>query len=237
MSTHDTTTTATTPLLRPPATVSAPDSEASAATDAATGSRSAVSTEAMMDARRRDSAAKRARVLAALRAMLADGAADHRSTALARRAQVSTWLVYAPGIRDVVEHARTQQHHPTGPDHAPRSPPHGDPAARRRDLRTDLALARAEITRLRADRDQHRRTAAAARSAPSSTPAPRPTSSPASTSSPAPTPSSPRPPPGTTPTIHTLHERVTDLEDDLAAARTSLRRMIRAENLPPTPSR
>jgi len=31
----------------------------------------------------------------------------------------------------------------------------------------------------------------------------------------------------------TLRARVTELEDDLAAARTSLRRMIRTENLPP----
>jgi phage regulator Rha-like protein len=31
----------------------------------------------------------------------------------------------------------------------------------------------------------------------------------------------------------TLHTRVAELEDDLAAARTSLRHMIRTENLPP----
>ena len=194
--------------------------------------RSAISTEAMLNVRRRDSAAKRAQVLAALRAMLADGE-PITATALARRAQVSTWLVYAPGIRDVVENARAQQHHPTGPDHAPRSPPHGDPAVVGA-LRTDLALARAEITRLRADRTQHTeqlrralgtqldtRTKADLVARIDELTRTNTELTTATTRHEA--------------TIHTLHERITTLKDDLAAARTSLRRMIRAENLPPTP--
>jgi predicted nucleic acid-binding Zn-ribbon protein len=35
-------------------------------------------------------------------------------------------------------------------------------------------------------------------------------------------------------TIHALREQITTLEDDLTTTRTSLRRMIRAGNQPPT---
>lgn len=211
--------------------MSAPDSEASAAATGVTaGPRSAA---AMVDARRRDSAAKRARVLATLHAMLADGD-PITAAALARRAQVSTWLVYAPGIRDAVENARTQQRNAAFSDDASRIPSHGGTAVVVAALRTDLALARAEITRLRADRAQHteqlrRALGTQLDSRTQSDLVARIdeltrtnielTATAARHEA----------------TIHTLHQQITALEDDVAAARTSLRRMIRAENLPPGP--
>ena len=101
----------------------------------------------MIRSRRGDSTTKRARVAATVEHMLA---ADTPITfaAVARHARVSSWLVYAPGVRDLIDQARTRQTSP-GPGDRPvdtHSP----------GLRTDLALARAEITRLRGERDQQR---------------------------------------------------------------------------------
>ena len=67
---------------------------------------------------------------------------------------MSTWLVYADGVREHVEAARRRQ-----AEHG-RSPPRG-PASRgepvtHASLRTDLAVARDEIRRLRAERDKLR---------------------------------------------------------------------------------
>ncbi|MGH9154951.1 MAG: DUF6262 family protein, partial [Acidimicrobiales bacterium] len=103
--------------------------------------------EAMVATRRADSQAKRARVGEAL---------DHLSrerapityASVARRARVSTWLVYAPGVRDAVDAARRRQ---AG------AGPLTDPGPRPSGLTTDLALAREEIARLRAERDAQRR--------------------------------------------------------------------------------
>lgn len=180
-------------------------------------------TEAMIAARRGDSATKRARVQATLEQMLAAGT-PITCASVARHARVSTWLVYAPGIRETIEQARTRQR-----NHGPAEQP---PEANIQAIQTDLALARAEIKRLRTERDQQQhqlrlalgarmdnlakadlvarvdeltrinseRSAAAAQHQADN---------------------------------HTLTARVTELENDLAAARTSLRRMIRAENLPP----
>lgn len=180
----------------------------------------------MIHARRRDSDTKRARVQATLEQMLREGT-PITFAQVARHAKVSTWLVYAPGIRDTIDNARTRQH--------TQGTPEPQPTSKVRDLATDLALARAEITKLRAEREQHHHqlrlalgarmdnlakadllarieeltrtntelTAAAAQHRSDN---------------------------------QTLTARVTNLEDDLAAARTSLRRMIRANNLPPTVS-
>jgi hypothetical protein len=179
-------------------------------------------TTGMIHARRRDSETKRARVMATLEHMLDQGA-PITFASVARHARVSTWLVYAPGLRDAIEHARGHQHH-----HAPIPSPQEDTPG----LRTDLAIARAEISRLRAERDQQQhqlRLALGARldniakadlvarvdeltrhnTELTATAAQLRTDNQA------------------------LHARVTELEDDLAAARTSLRRMIRAENRPP----
>jgi hypothetical protein len=101
----------------------------------------------MIDARRRDSATKRHRVRATVDRMLAEGTPITFAT-VARHADVSTWLVYAPGVRELIETARDQQQaNAQRPDHRETATPAG--------LATDLALARAEIQRLRAEQAQH----------------------------------------------------------------------------------
>lgn len=183
---------------------------------------SAPRAEAMIDARRRDSATKRARVLATLERMLAEGTPITVVSA-ARAARVSTWLVYAPGMREAVTEHRARQH---PHDTAGQQP---DPATR--GLRTDLALARAEITRLRAERDQHHqqlRLALGARldnlaKADLITRLDELTAANLELTTAA-------------AQLRTdndaLNARISDLEGDLAAARTSLRTMIRGENTP-----
>jgi hypothetical protein len=102
--------------------------------------------QALRESRRRDSRTKRDQVTAALSTMLAAG--DEISyTSVARRAGVSTWLAYAPGVREQIDSAITQQ---TNVDkrQAPSESSHA--------LRTDLELARQEIRRLRGERDELR---------------------------------------------------------------------------------
>ncbi|MCX4594950.1 MULTISPECIES: DUF6262 family protein [unclassified Streptomyces] len=177
-------------------------------------------------ARQRDSADKRGRVLKAVQDMLRD---NRRITfaAVAREAGVSSWLVYAPGLRERIDQARARQ----------AAQGHQDQRSGRKvstaSEQTDLLLARQEIKQLRTENGQLRqqarihlgqqveqlgnhdlvnriselteenlRLSTAERQA-------------------------------TTENTQ-LRQRVTELEDDLAAARTSLRRMIRNENrLPP----
>lgn len=182
------------------------------------------STAGMIQARRSDSAAKRQRIKAALERMQQDGTPITFSH-VARQAQVSTWLVYAPGVRETIETARADQQ--TRPD----KPRRRQPRRSASDLETDLALARAEISKLRAERDdqqQRLRLALGARldnlaKADLITRVDELTRHNDDLAA-------------TTDRLHAdnraLHKRVTELEDDLAAARTSLRRMIRAENRP-----
>jgi chromosome segregation ATPase len=177
----------------------------------------------MIHARRRDSDTKRARVRVTLEQMLSEGT-PITFAQVARQAKVSTWLVYAPGIRETIDDARTRQH--TQDATAPQ------PSSRVRDLQTDLALARAEITRLRTEREQHHhqlRLALGARmdhlaKADLLARIDELTRTNADLAASAAQHQSDN---------QTLKTRITELEDDLAAARTSLRRMIRAENLPP----
>jgi hypothetical protein len=145
---------------------------------------------------------------------------------VARLAEVSTWLVYARGVREAIEAARAGQS--SRKDPAVRRPGQSpDPSTA-----TDLALARAEIARLRAERTEQQRQLSLAlgarmddvaksdlvarvdeltrHNAQLATAAAQHQSDNAA-----------------------LKSRVVELEDDLGAARTSLRRMIRAENLPP----
>lgn len=103
--------------------------------------------EVLADSRRRDSHAKRGKVLTVLEEMVRRG--DPVSfTAVARAAGVSHWLVYAEGIREHIETARAQQH----------DKPHRDrqaglnPSAA--SLATDLQLARSDNHKLRTERDQ-----------------------------------------------------------------------------------
>lgn len=180
----------------------------------------------MINARRAEATLKRARVAAALEEMAADGT-PITFAGVARAAEVSTWLVYAPGVRQDVEAARTRQStHPDPPTRQRHGQNPGSASA------TDLALARAEIARLRAEHDEQRRQLALAlgtrlddmakadlvtrldelarHNAQLVAAVAQHRSDDAA-----------------------LKARVIELEDDLAAARTSLRRMIRAENSAP----
>jgi hypothetical protein len=108
--------------------------------------------QAMLAARAKASHDKRQRVLAAVQALEAAGT-PVTATAVAAAAGVSTWLVYADGVRDHVEAARRRQAEHTPAPAAP--PPRGEPVTQA-SLRTDLAVARQEIRRLRAERDKLR---------------------------------------------------------------------------------
>lgn len=101
-------------------------------------------TEVLKDARRRDSHQKRARVFAAVDEI------KHTDTPItfaliARAAQVSTWLVYADGVRECIEAGRDFQ----------AAQPHRQQLAGTRasetSLRTDLELARQDNRTLRSE--------------------------------------------------------------------------------------
>lgn len=102
---------------------------------------------ALSSARAAASGAKRHQALAAIEALEAAGALI-TFPAVAKAAGVSTWLAYSGGIREHVEAARRRQRdagreRPSDPLPGPRASTAG--------LRTDLSLARAEIGRLRAE--------------------------------------------------------------------------------------
>jgi hypothetical protein len=186
--------------------------------------RTPAAAKAMIAARRRDSQERRTRVTHAIEAMLTNGT-PITFAAVARHARVSSWLVHAGGVREAIEHARDRQR--AEPVVAP--PP--GRVARQTSLHTDLALAREEIKRLRAQADELRgklrhalgtqldnltRTDLVARVDELTGHNTRLLAE-----------------------THQLRRdnnlltaTVAQLEDDLAAARTSLRRMIRAENRP-----
>lgn len=103
----------------------------------------------LRQARRRDSLVKRQRVLDTIVELERNGEAI-TFAAVARQARVSTWLVYADGIREHIAAARDRQTIRPLSDHKTSNTPSPD------GLRTDLELARAEIVTLRAERDQLR---------------------------------------------------------------------------------
>jgi chromosome segregation ATPase len=103
--------------------------------------------QVLAESRRRESLAKRTRVLATIAEMLARGE-QITFAAVARHAGVSNWLVYADGVREHIEQARIQQ---AGKNRRQREAGTVISAASRD---TDLQLARAEISRLRAERDR-----------------------------------------------------------------------------------
>jgi hypothetical protein len=70
---------------------------------------------ALKAARAKDSKLKRRRALAALEALEASGAAI-TFTAVAKAAGVSTWLVYAGGIRETHRRGSTPPEQPSPPD-------------------------------------------------------------------------------------------------------------------------
>ncbi|MFC9431849.1 DUF6262 family protein, partial [Streptomyces sp. NPDC056987] len=106
-------------------------------------------TEVLAASRRADSLQKRQRVLDAVQRMLADGE-PITFTTIARTAKVSTWLVYAEGVREHVEAAIRQQEHE--PVVARSDGRQASPAS----LKSDLLMAREEITALRQERDRLR---------------------------------------------------------------------------------
>lgn len=177
----------------------------------------------LAQARRRNSLDKRQRTLTALAALEHDGT-KITFTAVARAADVSTWLTYTPGIREHIEAAQRRQRAAAAPDR------HGDSHTAPAALRIELDLARQETQQLRADRDRlstavrhqlgqqldaladadlatrvdeltqtNQQLADQLRQATAENTA--------------------------------LRERLTTAEADLTAARTSLRRMIRVENM------
>ena len=105
---------------------------------------------ALKAARAKDSEFKRRRALAALEALEATGASI-TFTAVAKAAGVSTWLVYAEGIREHIDAARRRQAHHSA---APAPTPSGKHTTTSASLRTDLAIARDQIKTLRAERDK-----------------------------------------------------------------------------------
>jgi hypothetical protein len=103
--------------------------------------------DVLRESRRRDSHAKRGTVLAVLEEMVRRG--DPVSfAAVAWAAGVSHWLVYAPGVRERIEAARTQQ------ASQPRRDRQAGLSPSAASLVTDLELARADNTQLRAERDR-----------------------------------------------------------------------------------
>jgi chromosome segregation ATPase len=171
----------------------------------------------MVASRRADSLAKRTRVLAAIDQLLVEDA-PITVAAVARRAKVSTWLIYSTELKAAVTAAQASR-----TDRPAQAPTAAATA-------TDLALARAEITRLRSERDRQEhqlRLALGARvdqlakadlveRVDELTAHNRLLSSKLAHAQ---------------ADARQLQARVAELEDDLTAARTSLRRMIRAENL------
>ena len=114
----------------------------------------AMRTRAMLAARAQDSHDKRQRALAAIQDLEATGT-PVTATAVATAAGVSTWLVYADGVREHVQAARHRQAD-REPGPATAAPPgRGEPASQA-SLRADLTVARDEIRRLRAERDKLR---------------------------------------------------------------------------------
>lgn len=174
----------------------------------------------LVQARRRDSLDKRQRALAALTTLEQQGKKITHA-AVARIAGVSTWLTYTEGIREHIEAAQLRQQ-----QSVPRPVPARNPNAT---LRTELELARQEIRALREERDQMRQalqhqlgqqlddlsaTALSGRVDELTCHNQRLADQLRQT----------------TDENTALKARVASLDQDLAAARTSLRRMIRNEN-------
>jgi hypothetical protein len=111
-------------------------------------------TAALRAARAKDSHDKRVRVLAAIQAIEAAGT-PVTAAAVATTAGVSSWLVYADGMREHLDAARRRQaEHDLTP--IPATTPQTNAPVTPTGLRTDLALAREQLRQLRAERDQLR---------------------------------------------------------------------------------
>jgi hypothetical protein len=168
--------------------------------------------QVLLESRQKESREKRAAVTRELDTMLEDGD-PITFVKVARRANVSTWLVYSPGTREQVQEAITKQRQPDKVTSQP---------AGIESLRTDLALARQEITVLRREREDLRaklrqvlgRQLNNLSTAPLVDRLNRLAGELAETRA----------------SNTELNLQVAALQDDLTAARTSLRRMIREQN-------
>ncbi|GAA2640885.1 hypothetical protein [Streptomyces axinellae] len=176
----------------------------------------------LAQARRRDSLDKRQRVLEALAALERDGQKISHA-AVARTAGVPTWLTYTDGIREHIHSARNRQ------TRTPATPPLPGSAPNPASLRAELDLAREEIKDLRQERDrlnnalrhqlgQQLDALHAPDLASRIDELTRDNHQLADQLQQA------------TEENTALRDHLTGLEDDLAAARTSLRRMMRTEN-------
>jgi hypothetical protein len=112
-------------------------------------------TAALKAARAKDSNDKRRRVLQTINTMQTAGQ-PITAAAVATAAGVSTWLVYADGIREHLDAARTRQRQAVDGNPPSADPSTGQQPVTAAGLRTDLAVARHEIHRLRTDLDKLR---------------------------------------------------------------------------------
>jgi len=110
---------------------------------------------ALKAVRAKDSNDKRRRVLQTMKTMETAGQ-PITAAAVAAAAGVSTWLVYADGIREHLDAARTRQRQAIDDAPPTAGTPTGHQPVTPAGLRTDLAVARHEIHRLRTDLDKLR---------------------------------------------------------------------------------
>jgi hypothetical protein len=186
-------------------------------------------TAGLRAARAKDSADKRRRALDAIHALEAAGS-PITAAAVAHAAGVSTWLVYTDGLREHLDAARHRQEQPgSGP---PRTTAPGDPAPLTpTGLRTDLALARAEIRRLRTDNDKLRHRLRLQLGAEIDQPDPTELINRVAELESRTRQLLAERDARTAAANHAQH-RIHELEDDLTAARESLRRVIKDHNRP-----
>ena len=103
--------------------------------------------DVLREARRRDSDRKRDRVFRTVELMKREGT-PITFAAIARQAKVSQWLVYAEGVREYIETARLNQ--AADPAQAKRAGHRASEAS----LRTDFELAKQDNRRLRGEVDR-----------------------------------------------------------------------------------
>jgi chromosome segregation ATPase len=103
--------------------------------------------DVLREARKKDSLAKRGRVLVVLDEMTARNE-PITFLGIARAAQVSNWLVYAEGVREHIEAARKGQASRTAREQR------SGTTASTASLATDLELTRADLRRTRDERDR-----------------------------------------------------------------------------------
>lgn len=175
-----------------------------------------------------DSATKRRRALDAIAALEAAGS-PVTAAAVARTAGVSTWLIYTHGLREHLDAARRRQtQRASRPARTTTEQPPPAPAS----LRTDLALARDQIHRLRAERDQLRHQLRLRLGAEIDTPDPAELITRVADLENLTRQLLAERDARTAEAEH-AQRRITEMEDDLTAARESLRRVIKEHNKPP----